>query len=537
LRRHAPPAADGPRALAGIVLAAAVLGVWMDLSPLHRFHDSDSLVPVLMSLYRWAPFYWDQNRFGMLVPLLARPVADPYHNLLLQEALRLFAVVLSFFLLARAAVPRPYWPAVGALTLALFVAGKGLFAHCYFAMQPYGQSTALALAGLLLLDRLAGNNGRREAAGMREDGAQLSEAAGRVREHRPQHIPAVSRRALGYTALAALCFALAFWVSLSTLLWLLPFLLLRHLLTPEPRWRAALPFLLALAAFAASAFASRLSSSYPTDLGPARLATWPAAWQTLAWRYLRFLKPRFVAAGAALFAGTALAALARRGGRTRLAFAAGLCLIGTAAAELAALGTSSWVHLNDLSLRFAGTGLLAAATAVPAMLLVLLLEGRPRWHAAANALAVAALVPLVALRFGPPSPAAARAAFDRLGRAAPQVVAAGCTHVAGDYWRVWPTVLRADQLRYERGQGPVWGVTYRSLPTADLWRPRSWRAARVATFDGDAAAAAAFRAFGLPPLFLTAVRPGVRVYSAEPPPGEAVVSFPPALTSEEPAIR
>ena len=67
------------------MVLAALLAVWIDLSPIHRFHNSDSLIPVLMSLDRWTPFYWEQNRFGMLVPLLALPFRDPFANLLVQE--------------------------------------------------------------------------------------------------------------------------------------------------------------------------------------------------------------------------------------------------------------------------------------------------------------------------------------------------------------------------------------------------------------------------------------------------------------------
>jgi hypothetical protein len=49
----------------------------------------------------------------------------------------------------------------------------------------------------------------------------------------------------------------------------------------------------------------------------------------------------------------------------------------------------------------------------------------------------------------------------------------------------------------------------------------------------DPVAPKAIYAFGLPPLFLLAERPGVSVYSAAPPPalvsGTAVVSFPPLV--------
>src|SRR5687768_4898394 len=105
-------------------LMAAVVALWMDLSPIHRYHTSDSLIPVLSSLYQWTPFFWQQNRFGSLLPLFGLPLDAPFSNLLFQVGLRLFAVAATFFLLARAVVPRPYWPAVGALTLSLWLAAK-----------------------------------------------------------------------------------------------------------------------------------------------------------------------------------------------------------------------------------------------------------------------------------------------------------------------------------------------------------------------------------------------------------------------------
>jgi hypothetical protein len=163
------------------------------------------------------------------------------------------------------------------------------------------------------------------------------------------------------------------------------------------------------------------------------------------------------------------------------------------------------------------------------MAAVLLLEGRERWHRAANAAALLILLPAVWLRFGPPSPAAARAAFARhAGRAAPSLAAAGATHVLGGYWRVWPAVLRANQILWERGERrQVWGITERSRPTRYLWQPKSWSAARVAVVGGDPLAGLAMGFFRVPPLFLAAAAPEVRIYSAAPPPGAAVVSFPP----------
>jgi hypothetical protein len=50
------------------------------------------------------------------------------------------------------------------------------------------------------------------------------------------------------------------------------------------------------------------------------------------------------------------------------------------------------------------------------------------------------------------------------------VLAAGCTHLAGNYWTVWKTVFHANLTLYERGEHRnVWGVTFRGQPASELW--------------------------------------------------------------------
>jgi hypothetical protein len=513
---------EGERAqLVAVLVLTAVLAVWMDLSPIHGFHDSDSLVPVLMSLQRWTPFYWEQNRFGQLVPLLAVPVRGPYDNLLVQVALRLAAVVLSFFLLARTVVPRPYWPAVGAATLALYVGGKGLFDHCFIQMQPYAQALALGLAGASLLDA-----------------------------------PLRGRRGAVRVLFAAILIGLAFWISLSLIVWLAVFLWLRRVLGLEPgavgwrlwprlrplpgksiEWSRFLPFALTITAFCCSVLVSRYAGGGGTDLGPAKPGTWFSAWSTLAPRFVSFLGTPLAVGTAVVLTGTSIAALARRSPQARLAVSAGLCLLGTAAIELLVLGTSSWVRLNSLPIRYLSCGLLAAGTALPAMGAILLLEGRREsWHRAANAAAVLGLLVLVLVRFGPPSPSAARAAFDgHIGPSAKAIVAARCTHVIGSYWQVWPAVLRANEILWEQGATrQVWGITARSRPTRDLWQPRSWTLARVAVIRDVPAAAAAMAAYRLPPLYLSLEARGLRVYAGSACARKAVASrCPPVLCSAQ----
>src|SRR5262249_9056513 len=151
--------------------------------------------------------------------------------------------------------------------------------------------------------------------------------------------------------------------------------------------------------------------------------------------------------------------------RSRIAAAAGLCLAASAAGELLVLGATGWLHLQLFDVRYLLSGLTALTVAGPAVFFVLVLDKAPAaWQRAANAVALAARLPLTLFRFGPPSPAGARAALDAgVGRHSAAVLAGGATHVIGNFWRVWPAVFHANLLLYEHGDGKkIWGISYRS---------------------------------------------------------------------------
>jgi hypothetical protein len=155
--------------------------------------------------------------------------------------------------------------------------------------------------------------------------------------------------------------------------------------------------------------------------------------------------------------------------------------------------------------------LTALTVAGPAVLFCLVLEKVPAGgQRAANALVLAALIPVMLFRFGPPSPARARAALDAgLGKYSEEILASGATHVIGNFWRVWPAVFHTNLLLYERGEARrVWGITYRSAPTRSLWTPADWSRARFAVLGPDGEAEWARRHFGMPPLAWV-IRPGI----------------------------
>gem|GEM_PF-1593244 len=528
---------EGIAWLAAVFVLAALLAGWMDLSPLHRYHNADSLIPVLVSLDRWTPFFWEQNRFGMLLPLLALPFRHPFGNLLVQVWLRLFALVLSFFLLARVAVPRRYWPAVGGAALAVVLAVRSVPHLTYLHEQPYFQAMALALGGALLL----------------ENGGWTRRIGGSI------------------------LIALSFWISPGTVFWLLPILLVRiwrresH---PEsescelegsgrtdrsatqilwvakaPRrmtrlWRHLYTCVLLGACLDASLAASALYARKAyggTDLGTVPMKSWPLGWRRLAEEAVHYLSPGWVAA---VFVLLAVAAVLSLLGKARGAFSSGLALTAAALCEIAVLGTSGWLHRQLFDVRYLTSGLTALTVAGPALLFCLTLERAPAaWQRIANALVLAALIPLMLFRFGFPSPARAREAVDAgLGLHSEAVLASGATHVIGNFWRVWPAVFHANLRLDERGDDrKIWGITYRSAPTRDLWMPADWTRARFAALGPDGEVERERRRFGIPPLYrkgyagpvaiATVIPPGVPARVPDPPPPPSPEASPEILAS------
>ena len=156
MNRQAPsndPALTGRALLWPGLLACAAAAVWIDLTRIQANHDADSLVPMFVSLYGWTPFYWSQNRLGMLVPLLATPFSHPFTNLLVQEGLSIFGWFAGLALLSRWVLKDARWSfaAVGLITSFVLLA-SGSIRHIFMMSVNYGVSVALGVGALLLLD-------------------------------------------------------------------------------------------------------------------------------------------------------------------------------------------------------------------------------------------------------------------------------------------------------------------------------------------------------------------------------------------------
>ena len=158
------PAASGvdfsPRsgrspALAILIFLSLFFGLLIGLSPLMTsLNYSDSLLPVHLSLDQPGRFYWGQMRFGMLVPILAHGVQDPWTNLFTQQVISagfgVFGVLALGFLLGRTLETSL---SAGLLSLTfLFVSQSPHSIQTLFMIaQPHGLSLGLFVLLVLLV--------------------------------------------------------------------------------------------------------------------------------------------------------------------------------------------------------------------------------------------------------------------------------------------------------------------------------------------------------------------------------------------------
>jgi hypothetical protein len=439
-----------------VLTAVAALAAWLDFSRLHESHHADSLVPVLTGLTAWTPFFWGQDRLGMLIPFLALPVREPFAHLLVQGFLVIGLSAWGLLLLVRTLLPPAFpWapPAALLLVLLLLLAPAEQRFNILWVHQPYSLSFALGLSAVALL---------RQAGALRLAGAVL-------------------------------LFLAAAWVNISVGVVVVPLVAWRALYVDGgrsglARWRFVLVNVTLLAG--ATLCLAKLSSAVAlphTSLETLSPAAWKEAATELfsnAWTNADIRAWVSVALGLAALGLVFLASpRVRAQARPALLAAAGLAL--TATVPFAAAATSRWVAVNGHSLRYLIPPLLLLEAAccllatLPLLALPLDLRASTTW-ASVGAVALAVL-----LSVGPPSRQAVVNAFEsRWGSSARDVIAARATHVTGDYWKVWPTVFYADWLLGPAGRHDwPYGITDRSIATLD--EARAVPHPRVAALDGQ----------------------------------------------------
>ncbi len=416
-----------------LVLGAAASAVLVDFGRFHQIHQGDTILSALISLYHWTPFYWDQNRFGMLIPLLALPFRNPFWNLLFQCGLSLFAGLGALMLFVRYVAGDSNWPLAALLAaLAAFVAGphSPLF-QAFWPDQVYAPGIATLLLGLLLLSR------------------PLSFA----------------RRSAGVALIL-----IAYWVNMATPLLAVPLMLLRRAFVeqrsvpggkPNPFFDRELISLIALFASLAIAYwaFARFGPHAVTPLNPLRLRRWPHAWAALAGRAwgVWLSNPPSAALLAPALVGVALIAAPSWREQAGRALRGAAVLIYTAVIYFLEVSASSWVQTNEYAVRYLYPSFMMfhAALAVLSAVAAAALLGR--WAEPVVRLGSLPLLCAGALwAFGGPSLARVRADLDRtLGQRTADVLEARCTHLAGDHWTVWPAVFHANWKLYEAGRRKV----------------------------------------------------------------------------------
>lgn len=475
---------------------AAIVSLWGNLGALQAHQHSDSLIPVMVSLYNWTPRYWDQNRYGMIIPALARPLADPFLNLLFQNAVSTFLGACSLLFLPMAVMgPRAGFVG-GVLALAFFCIGQPVRQHAeYFGMaQPYGTALGLAALGLAVFR--------------------------------------VSRDCTAFfrLAVAILLFNLAVRVNPGVLAVLLPLLVFRlgtdtvvreYAVRAARRWKYQSLGVLVVAAVIFLRWIYRLSHRYPL-VSPAEVLGGMVSLGKKA--ATEFLPPGYLSvAGIGLAAGLAALLLRRRrrGERSALARdgATVLVMFAVSGLSLLAMGALDWVKVNGFAPRYGMQAFImldislgSAAAALAGAFIAGQGWGRVRVF-------VCALLFIgLARPYGVPSPQRARAELDRtLGVDTPALISSGATHLIGSYTPIWPAVFHANMTLWKTDRGRrIWAITGRSGPTEKLWRARPYSEWKLAAYprDGDVRKWADY--FHLPPLRKTGSSGRLEILKLEP---------------------
>jgi hypothetical protein len=480
-----PEKTDAPP-LWPFLLLCAGLAAWIDLGNLHRFENSDSLIPILVSLYRWTPFFWEQNRYGMLVPGLTCWIQHPLMNLLVQDGITAFACLATVFLLARYLLPNRSYPLVAAWgigTMLLLVPPW----QCFLLLVNtcYGVALALGLGGLL-----------------------LAEAR-----------PGATRQLI-----AVLLLLSAHWVYSAVALLLGPLVALRFWLI-LPRSDAGAfrrQLLMVITACLAGILMTRLAPSAHTVIQTLPVAEWPEGWRQLLLHLAIAFAPGSWLLGLLLAAGAGILLARSRGCHTSFKYSLRAAFILAVAGIPSALFMGIQVHVqqNDFDARYllpsvlVWQGALAAAAVTPLVGIL-----RPHVVRRLYLLAGPSLFLTAIFSYGFPSLTSVRIDLDRtLGERTEEVLAGRCTHIVGSYWKVWATVYHANLALYERGeQHRLWGISERCKPTRLFWKQVAPQDLRIAVpVEKDPAADYFLVRYGFPPLEVAERKSRVVILTARP---------------------
>lgn len=141
------------RATDGVIaVMLTVTALWIAFGHFQFGQHADSLIPVLVSLQHWTPYYWAQDRYGMLIPLLTAPLHNPLTNMMVQSAIGIFAAMSAgFFLVQYFFQDSPIWLVAAALqNIWILLLVSKVVQFELFVDLPYAPSMALGFAALVV---------------------------------------------------------------------------------------------------------------------------------------------------------------------------------------------------------------------------------------------------------------------------------------------------------------------------------------------------------------------------------------------------
>jgi len=444
--------------------------VAVSLSWVQSRHDADTYLHALVSLDRYQPFYWGDNRFGMLIAALAIPVRDYAANLMFQTGLYTAALagVAILFQTCFFQVDGGWSRGAAAACLSL-AALLAVFRPEYYAPSvlflghPYAVSLLLVLAGVAIAYR--------------------------------SPLKPVLR-----WSLALLFLLLGFWVNAShaavaTVLFVsLP----QGSNAARISWRERFLGLACVGAAAASVLL--FARQYPS-LKTVALAG-PSLWLDTASRMSAnvtsyFIHP-WVFGGLLLLGAAALAARRERWIRQET-----VAFVLAAAATAAGMSSLEWLRASDFHPRYWLSPILILAFTACGLLMPLALRGLERATGSssfAHSICGLILAAAVVQAFGLPS--YSKAKDQMLSRALELergLQELECTHIVGDYWSGWAAVFRRRALEGRKSNGP-WALTLRAEATQPLWSAVPEASRRYCSLCGSAERDSYLRYFGLPPM-------------------------------------
>ena len=402
-----------------VTLFLTVMALILSLSISLR-QNADGILLTIMSIQKLTPYYWAQDRYANLTPLLAAWVHNPVDNLYLQVSIHLVAGIVAPVFYCSLVLRRSLdvWRAVVLTDGLLLVVGNDAQMHEIFsAANPY--SVSLACAGLASL-ALRVRSGRFGTA--------------------------------FWTLIGAVGLVAAYMSNFGMVIVALPLVGLFAVLLPS--FNAVRLLVLNLFAAVWSYLVPQLLvPQYRTDMGLAPSLAGISHYARVIWSSTGWSFAMVVMAPMAL-----LVAYLVWSGRRRALRLYGWMLTAMLAVTVCfflLVASSRWLSYNLFHIRYFVPGyLLLVSMAGAALWLVLVQALRRRSLDGAAFVGMAGVLCLAAYCLLPTQGGTEPDIFDDGVGAVARAVAAryvslSLDGIAGDYWLVWPSVLMTQQYYYD----------------------------------------------------------------------------------------